>query len=73
MSSFLPAYSLPRRRASVDGARAVYPEGWGLVRASNTQPDLVLVFESSDEAGLARVKQRFAEKLSRFPEVSFDF
>jgi phosphomannomutase/phosphoglucomutase len=53
----------------VDGARATYPEGWGLVRASNTQPDLVLVFEAEDETGLERVKRRFREKLARFAEI----
>jgi len=31
----------------VDGARVLFPEGWGLVRASNTQPVLVLRFEAS--------------------------
>lgn len=56
----------------VDGARAVYPEGWGLVRASNTSPCLVLVFEAPDEARLAAVQRRFAEKLRRFPEVEHD-
>ena len=53
----------------IDGARAAFPEGWGLVRASNTEPNLVLVFEAADEAGLAQVKQRFADKLAAFPEV----
>ena len=31
----------------VDGARVLFPEGWGLVRASNTQPVLVLRFEAA--------------------------
>jgi phosphomannomutase/phosphoglucomutase len=31
----------------VDGVRVLFPEGWGLVRASNTQPVLVLRFEAS--------------------------
>jgi phosphomannomutase/phosphoglucomutase len=53
----------------VDGARVVYPEGWGLVRASNTQPSLVLVFEARDEAGLSALKRRFAAKLAPYPEV----
>src|SRR5207248_4822176 len=30
----------------VDGVRVIYPDGWGLVRASNTQPALVLRFEA---------------------------
>jgi phosphomannomutase/phosphoglucomutase len=33
----------------IDGLRAVYDDGWGLVRASNTQPALVLRFEALSE------------------------
>ncbi|MEM7246630.1 MAG: phosphomannomutase/phosphoglucomutase [Acidobacteriota bacterium] len=55
-----------------DGARATYPEGWGLVRASNTEPSLVMVFESKTEDGLAKLKSRFAEKVSAFPEIEVD-
>lgn len=58
------------RVVTVDGARVSYPEGWGLVRASNTQACLVLVFEAQDEAGLRALRSRFAEKLSRHPEIS---
>jgi phosphomannomutase/phosphoglucomutase len=54
---------------TVDGARASYPEGWGLVRASNTQACLVMVFEAADESGLASLKARFTEKLARHAEV----
>ncbi|HSE65917.1 MAG TPA: phosphomannomutase/phosphoglucomutase [Gemmatimonadales bacterium] len=35
---------------SIDGVRMTFPKGWGLIRASNTQPVLVLRFEASDEA-----------------------
>ena len=33
----------------IDGVRAIYPRGWGLVRASNTQEVLVLRFEADTE------------------------
>src|SRR6185312_3453995 len=33
----------------VDGVRVLFPRGWGLVRASNTQPVLVMRFEAADE------------------------
>lgn len=36
----------------VDGVRVLFDHGWGLLRASNTQPVLVLRFEASDEARL---------------------
>ncbi len=56
----------------VDGARATFPEGWGLVRASNTQASLGMVFEARDEDGLASLKARFARRLAAHPEVRHD-
>ncbi len=41
----------------VDGARIVFEHGWGLVRASNTQPVLVLRFEASDERQLELIRE----------------
>ena len=38
---------------TLDGVRITFPEGWGLLRASNTQPVLVLRFEASSEPALA--------------------
>jgi phosphomannomutase/phosphoglucomutase len=35
---------------TIDGVRITYPDGWGLVRASNTQPILVLRFEGATPA-----------------------
>ena len=40
----------------VDGVRALFDGGWGLVRASNTQPVLVLRFEGTDEAAAGRIR-----------------
>jgi len=40
----------------IDGARIQFGDGWGLVRASNTQPVLVLRFESETEERLAEIK-----------------
>jgi phosphomannomutase/phosphoglucomutase len=45
------------RVIDVDGARIVFPDGaWGLVRASNTQPVLVLRFEASSAERLAEIR-----------------
>jgi len=41
---------------AVDGARIQFDGGWGLLRASNTQPVLVLRYEAQTEAGLARIR-----------------
>ncbi|RFA30173.1 phosphomannomutase/phosphoglucomutase [Alkalilimnicola ehrlichii] len=58
----------------VDGIRADFADGWGLVRASNTTPSLVLRFEARDEAGMARIKGMFRKRLlERFPELSLPF
>jgi phosphomannomutase/phosphoglucomutase len=54
----------------VDGARVKFENGWGLVRASNTQPSLVLRFEATDEDTLQRIKDTFAEMLNKYIDVS---
>jgi len=38
-----------RRTIDIDGVRVIFPEGWGLLRASNTQPVLVMRFEAANE------------------------
>jgi phosphomannomutase/phosphoglucomutase len=40
----------------VDGARVLFGDGWGLIRASNTQPILVLRFEARTEQHLAAIR-----------------
>ncbi len=49
----------------IDGIRIIFPEGWGLIRASNTQPALVLRFEAKDEASLAKIKSMVEAELDR--------
>jgi len=41
----------------IDGVRAIYPKGWGLVRASNTQGALVLRFEAETEGELTAIRK----------------
>jgi phosphomannomutase / phosphoglucomutase len=48
----------------IDGARIVFDDGWGLVRASNTQPALVLRFEALSEKRLAEIKNLVESALS---------
>jgi phosphomannomutase/phosphoglucomutase len=43
----------------VDGVRVTFPDGWGLVRPSNTQPILVLRFEAKTEARLQEIRSLF--------------
>ncbi len=48
---------------TIDGLRVEYPDGWGLVRPSNTTPCLVLRFEADSEEKLALVQQKFRTEL----------
>ncbi len=48
---------------SIDGVRADFADGFGLVRASNTTPNLVLRFEGDDEAALKRIQEAFRAQL----------
>lgn len=50
----------------VDGVRLVLPDGWGLVRASNTQPVLVLRFEAESAQRLAEIRALVEEPLQRW-------
>ena len=58
------------RVIDVDGARVLFGDGWGLVRASNTQGLLVLRFEAKTENRLNEIRELFRKKLSQFPMVS---
>ncbi|MDP2166948.1 MAG: phosphomannomutase/phosphoglucomutase [Thermodesulfovibrionales bacterium] len=40
----------------IDGVRVNFPEGWGLIRASNTQPALVMRFEAKDGQSLKKIR-----------------
>ncbi len=54
---------------TVDGARAVFEHGWGLVRASNTQPAITMRFEAYNQQQLVEYMQRFKALLDQHPEV----
>lgn len=49
----------------IDGLRAVYADGWGLVRASNTQPALVLRFESLTQKRLDEIRKEIESTLKQ--------
>lgn len=55
----------------IDGARVLFGDGWGLVRASNTQPVLVLRFEARSKERLAEIIEIFKSKLREYPSVKF--
>ncbi|HWE30975.1 MAG TPA: hypothetical protein VHB97_23370, partial [Polyangia bacterium] len=49
----------------VDGARVTWKDGWALVRASNTQPALVLRFEAESEPRLNEIRKKVESTLKR--------
>ncbi|MEO0206783.1 MAG: phosphomannomutase/phosphoglucomutase [candidate division WOR-3 bacterium] len=49
----------------IDGVRVDFGDGWGLIRASNTQPVLVLRFEARTEARLNEIKSLFLNNLEK--------
>jgi phosphomannomutase / phosphoglucomutase len=48
---------------TIDGVRAIFEEGWGLIRASNTQPALVLRFEAVSSARLGVIQSLIEHEL----------
>ncbi len=59
---------------TLDGIRADYPKGWGLVRASNTTPMLVLRFEGDSPEDLAQIQALFREQiLAIVPDLNLPF
>ena len=49
--------------STIDGLRADFPDGWGLVRASNTTPILVVRFDAETEQALERIKGLFRSRM----------
>jgi phosphomannomutase/phosphoglucomutase len=58
----------------IDGVRVEYPDGFGLARASNTTPMVVLRFEADDRAALTRIQDEFRRVLRAVkPGVALPF
>src|ERR1700676_5786000 len=53
------------KTVDVDGVRVLFPEGWGLVRASNTQPVLVMRFEATTPELLREYQQKVEAVVER--------
>jgi phosphomannomutase / phosphoglucomutase len=62
------------RLSTIDGLRVDWNDGWGLVRASNTTPILVLRFDADSEEALARIQGEFRQQLLRLdPGLALPF
>ena len=62
------------RVTTIDGVRADWSDGWGLVRASNTTPVLVLRFDADNDAALLRIQEAFRKQLKELgPDLALPF
>jgi phosphomannomutase/phosphoglucomutase len=62
------------RLVKIDGLRAEFEQGWGLVRASNTSPALLFRFEANDQEGMEQVQSIFRDMLSQVaPDLTAPF
>ena len=53
---------------TIDGARIIFEDGWGLCRASNTQPVLVMRFEADTQDGVKRNRKKVTDVLNKILE-----
>ncbi len=66
------SFPAPAKISTIDGVRVDWPDGFGLIRASNTTPVLVLRFEGHTEAALKRIETDMLQLLrSVKPDASF--
>jgi phosphomannomutase/phosphoglucomutase len=62
------------RLSTIDGLRVDFPDGWGLVRASNTTPVLVMRFDADSSDALARIQYAFREQIHLLqPDLELPF
>jgi phosphomannomutase/phosphoglucomutase len=55
-------------KVTIDGLRVDFNDGWGLIRASNTTPKLVLRFEANTPSRLEEIKNMFLNQLKLIDE-----
>jgi phosphomannomutase/phosphoglucomutase len=59
---------------NIDGLRVDFPNGWGLVRASNTTPSLVVRFEADSEAAMRSIQEQFRPLMKKIkPGIALPF
>lgn len=64
MDKFIAKATFPDAKiTTIDGIRADFAQGWGLVRCSNTTPCLVIRFDADDQATLDKIKEEFRKQL----------
>ncbi|MFT3741780.1 MAG: phosphomannomutase/phosphoglucomutase [Gammaproteobacteria bacterium] len=74
METFLRQAQFDGKITTLDGMRVDFPDGWGLLRVSNTSPCLTLRFEADDASALQRIQALFrAQLLAVDPTVQLPF
>ena len=70
VKKFAEECSLDGKKITIDGLRIEFSNGWGLLRASNTTPKLVLRFEGSSENDINTIQEDFMNEFKRIcPEI----
>jgi len=70
---FISECELDGEKITIDGLRVNYKNGWGLLRASNTTPKLVLRFEGDSIDDMRNIQDKFMSELSRIcPEIDIN-
>ena len=73
VKKFIAQCSLDGDKILIDGLRINFKNGWGLLRASNTTPMLVLRFEGDTEENLIQIKNKFIKELARIcPDIDIN-
>ena len=73
VEKFIANCTLEGEKISIDGLRINFDNGWGLLRASNTTPMLVMRFEGNTEENLIKIKNKFIKELSRIcPDIDIN-
>lgn len=70
VASVLEHFRATHEVLDVDGVRVQFGDGWGLIRASNTQPVLVARFEARSHERLSTIAREVYDVLSQYPEVT---
>ena len=67
--------SAEAKLTTIDGIRADFEDGFGLVRASNTTPCLVFRFEADTQAALERIQEQFRQLIKQYaqPNIKIPF
>ena len=70
---FLTNSNIDGDKILIDGLRVNFNDGWGLLRASNTSPKLVMRFEGDTKESMNRIQNEFISELSRIcPEIDIN-